>query len=174
MTGRGSLVGAGVTIYNAPGGPKDGINLSAGGLVALSPAPAGPYRGITIFQDPSSAAPIYVTGQGLVALAGTLYAPGATLNIGGQGSLVMGRDPFGSAVPHLIVADLDVSGQGSLYVDMAGVNPALVAAVAASQGSGDGADIPGVVVGQPDDQGGDGNGNGNGNAKGKGKKAGGD
>src|SRR5262249_51343086 len=55
VTGSGSILGAGVLLYNAgsnypsPGGSFGGLTLSGNGTIDLSPATTGVYAGVLIF-----------------------------------------------------------------------------------------------------------------------------
>lgn len=64
------------------------ISLGGGGSVSLSAGTSGSYAGILIFQSRSTPVTTAVTiwGGGSLSLNGTLYAPSATLNLGGNGS----------------------------------------------------------------------------------------
>ena len=94
------------------------ISLSGQGSVKLWGLDSGPWRGLLMWQDGDGSnpdAPINITGNGALNLAGTIYAPGAdvmikgngnaigtrlavqiiswTWNIGGNGELLMPYDP---------------------------------------------------------------------------------
>ena len=94
------------------------ITLSGQGDIKLWGLDSGPWRGLLLWQDgdgSNPAAPIDITGNGALDLAGTIYAPGAdvkitgnggaigtrlavqiiswTWNVGGSGQLVMPYDP---------------------------------------------------------------------------------
>ncbi len=132
-SGNGSVTGAGVLIVNAPSGPNDGISLSGNASVTLSaPLPASlpggyaAYKGITILQDPASTLPITISGNGSLTMDGAVYAPKATLNITGNGGLTDSTDTT-APVAEIIVADTQVSGNGSLTInaDAPASNPPL-------------------------------------------------
>src|SRR5262249_3981964 len=71
---------------------------------------------IVIFQDPASANPVTVTGQANLTVSGTLYAPAALLQIGGNGTAVVSTDtnPTGGQV---IVFDAKIVGNGALTIN---------------------------------------------------------
>ena len=117
VTGQGSITGSGVMIVNAPATPSDTISFTGKGNVTLTPSttlssPYEAYNGITIFQDPTSSAPINITGQGSVAVTGAIYAPQALLNITGQGGMEIDSGPAQGIDAQCIVFDLTVTGQG--------------------------------------------------------------
>jgi len=140
-TGGGSVTGIGVLIVNAPNSAGGTISLTGNGNVTLS-APTtltgadAPYNGLALFQDPASTAAIKLTGSGNLTLAGTLYAPRATLNVTGNGGVIATDvNSAGKPIDAIIVSDVDVTGNGGITIS-AGV-PATTAAdvVAAAVGS---------------------------------------
>src|SRR5262249_31757218 len=76
LSGPASLVGSGVTIYNAPGGAKtgDAISITGNGTVNLTPPTSGTYKGIAIFQDRTATSTVKIAGNGLVVIGGVIYA----------------------------------------------------------------------------------------------------
>jgi phosphodiesterase/alkaline phosphatase D-like protein len=122
--------GQGVLIYNAPARRDDGINLSGQAAVSLTGLSAaqlaglgltGPqyagYQGLAIFQDRSSGAAWNLGGQSSLSVTGTVYAAGATVQISGGGSLSLVGNAAKKFGAHLLIADLTVSGNGSVSVD---------------------------------------------------------
>jgi hypothetical protein len=77
----------GVMIYNKPAGINDSIQITGDpvGSVVLSGLTGGPYQGISIWQDRTSAVDMNITGSGNFNIQGTVYAAGARLNITGDG-----------------------------------------------------------------------------------------
>ena len=74
---------------------------------------AGPYRGLLIWQDgrgSNPAAPISLTGNGAMDIAGTIYAPKAHVDIGGNGS------GTGVLAIQIISWTWKVHGEGNLYM----------------------------------------------------------
>jgi hypothetical protein len=74
----------------------------------------GTYANVVLFQDRTSHASFNVSGNGLVNVSGSIYAPGATLNASGNGYVNVQN----TATVGLILSDLTVSGNG--YVDPPG------------------------------------------------------
>ncbi len=129
LSGNSSITGSGVLIVNAPSNSNDGISLSGNAsatLTALLPAnlPSGyaAYKGITIFQDPSSTSQINISGNATLTMDGALYAPKAILNLGG--ALTDYTDTT-APVAEIIVDEAQVSGNGTLTIDadVAASNP---------------------------------------------------
>lgn len=74
---------------------------------------SGPYKGLLIWQDgrgSNPTAPVELTGQGALNLAGTIYAPKANVKIDGNGAGV------GVAAVQVISWTWDVGGNGELYM----------------------------------------------------------
>jgi hypothetical protein len=124
VSGLGSVTGTGVLIVNAPQAPTDVISITGQGSVNLT-APTGltdglaAYNGITIMQDPASANPISVVGQGSLTMTGTLYAPAALLRLDGNGNATVsaffaGHLSLGGIVA---VADAMVTVKASLTIN---------------------------------------------------------
>ena len=65
-----------------------------------------------------STAVLKLTWQGNLNLVGTVDAVGATLNVSGNGSANMTRNSQQHLADHLIVADLQVTGNGGVFVDV--------------------------------------------------------
>jgi hypothetical protein len=120
VSGNGSVTGTGVLLVNAPAGPSDVIKITGQGSVSLT-APGGltgtlaAYNHIVIFQDPTSANTVSVTGQASLTVSGTLYAPAALLKIN-DGTAVVSTDtnPTGGQV---IVLDAQITGNGALTIN---------------------------------------------------------
>jgi len=111
FTGNGSLSGNGVMIYNNTGnGQGQDVNISAGGNVNLTPPNSGIYKGILLFQSRTSTVPASVSGGANMSLIGTFYFPAALLTITGSGG-------FTNAGSQYISYDLNVQGNGKLYID---------------------------------------------------------
>lgn len=111
FTGQGTLTGNGVMIYTAPGnGNADGVSISAGGAVTLTPQTAGIYKGILLFQDRASNVQANISGGSNMNLTGTFYFAGAQLNVTGSA----GFANFGS---QYVSKDLNAQGTGSIYID---------------------------------------------------------
>jgi len=111
FTGSGSLTGDGVMIYNYPGnGQSNDVTIAANGYVHLSPPTSGIYQGILLFQDRTSNVAANISGGSNMDITGTFYFAGAALNVTGSG----GFANFGS---QYISYDLNVQGNGQVYVD---------------------------------------------------------
>src|SRR5262245_58894394 len=111
FTGSGSLTANGVFIYVEPGnGNADGVNVSAGGSITMSPMTTGLYAGILFFQDRTSNVTANISGGGNMNLTGTFYFAGAQLNVTGSGD-------FGNFGSQYVSNTLNVQGNGALHVD---------------------------------------------------------
>jgi hypothetical protein len=104
----------GVMIYNVWTDRDDGITVSGQGSLSLVPPSAGPYKGLSIFQQrgspTQSGPPLTLSGQGKMNVTGTIYAAYSSMTISGQASdNVMGGQ--------YIVDSLTVSGQGTVNVN---------------------------------------------------------
>jgi hypothetical protein len=119
VSGQASVtdLGKGVLIYNAPGSAADVISISGTGSVNLSALTSGPYQGITIFQDRTSAAPISITGNGKMDITGTIYAAYARLNLTGNGGVDASGNPLDTIGSLLIADSLQISGNGTFKID---------------------------------------------------------
>jgi hypothetical protein len=132
-SGNSSITGAGVLIVNAPRSAGDGVSLSGNASITLSaparaslPSGYAADKGVTIFQDPSSASPITLSGNAILSMDGAIYSPRALLSISGNGVLTDSTDTT-APVAEIIVADVQVSGNGSLTInaDASASNPPL-------------------------------------------------
>lgn len=112
VTGQGSLVGNGVTIYYAPHGDDDGISIMGRGSVTLTSPTSGTYRGIAFFQDRTADTPIRIAGNGSMSATGAVYAAAATIQIAGNGRMSVQGDLQHGISANLVAADLNVYGNG--------------------------------------------------------------
>jgi probable HAF family extracellular repeat protein len=109
VTGKASVNGAGVLIYNTGSnypnntGSFGGLTISGSGTVSLSAMTTGTYAGIVIFQPAANTRAISLSGNAANGLTGTVYAPAALLTLGGNATLA------GAAV----VNQLSLSGNAS-------------------------------------------------------------
>ena len=90
------------------------LKLSGQGSVALWGLDSGPYRGLLIWQDGDGSnpdAPVELTGNGALNLAGTIYAPAANVKITGNGNAVGTR-----LAVQVISWTWDVGGSGNLFM----------------------------------------------------------
>jgi hypothetical protein len=117
VTGQASVTdnGKGVMIFNNNGGGT--IQIIGQGAVTLSPVTIAPYQGITIFQDPSSNAPITIAGNGRMNITGTFYAP-ATKNPPAPGTWILNVSGNGDNLgSQYITWDLNVAGNGAVNLN---------------------------------------------------------
>jgi hypothetical protein len=115
------------------------------------------YNGLTIFQDPASANPVTVTGQGSLTMTGTLYAPQALLKIDGNGNAVVSAFSAGQlSLGGVVVAfDAMVTGNGALTINADPPPSAASAAATTAAPSSAGAGIvPFAVLGASTSSGG--------------------
>ena len=87
------------------------INISGQSSLQLWGLDSGPYRGMLIWQDgrgSSPGAPVSLTGQGALSIAGTIYAPQAPVTILGNGSSA------GTAAVQIISWTWEIGGNGGL------------------------------------------------------------
>ena len=119
VSGAGIASGSGVLIYNAgsnfnggSGSSFGGFTLSGSGALSLTAPTSGPYAGIVIFQSRDNTHALAISGAAVVGLGGgTIYAPGATLNL--SGSTQVGGS--GQSSSTLIVNELTLSGATGAY-----------------------------------------------------------
>lgn len=90
------------------------VSLSGQGSVKLWGLDSGPWRGLLLWQDgdgSNPAAPISITGNGALDLAGTIYAPGADVKITGNG------DAIGTRLAVQIISwTWNVGGTGEVFM----------------------------------------------------------
>jgi len=92
VSGNASIVGSGVTIFNAggkypsTGGTYGSITLSGNGSFSLTPPTSGTYAGIVIFQSRDNSKALTVSGNAS-GTTGTIYAPAAQLVESGNAQL---------------------------------------------------------------------------------------
>jgi hypothetical protein len=110
VTGKASVTGSGVTIYNAgsnypsSGGTFGGISLSGNGTFNLTAPTSGTYAGILIFQSRQNTRALSFSGDAMAGMSGTIYAANALLSMSGNASL---QNP-------VVVGMLNLSGNVSL------------------------------------------------------------
>jgi hypothetical protein len=110
ITGGGSLTSlGGVLLYYAPSSAANTFSLGGGGALSILPLTAGPYAGMSFFEARDASAAISIIGTSVaLAWGGTFYAPGASIQLSGDGNLTMAQ---------LICNTLSLSGTGSIVVD---------------------------------------------------------
>jgi hypothetical protein len=137
VSGSVKVTGIGVIIINAPKSSADTINVSGSASLTLSPptnltGAYARYNGITIFQDPNSAAPITQGGSVVLTMSGILYAPKATLSITGAGGMVVNNDETHGIGAEVIVSDLSLTNLGGLTINVPDPPATLASAVPSS------------------------------------------
>lgn len=115
LTGNGNLTGTGVfifittTTYPNGGTTCQGVSLHGNGNLIVSAPTSGTYKGMVIYQDPSCAATMDLSGNGNgTATTGTIYAPSAPVSLHGNGDLTLN-----SAI---VASTFDLGGNGNLTV----------------------------------------------------------
>ncbi|MFI5458602.1 MAG: beta strand repeat-containing protein, partial [Isosphaerales bacterium] len=131
VTGSASISGTNVFIYNAggnypsSGGNFGGITLSGNGTFNLSAPITGPYAGILIFQSCQNTRALSFSGNAMLGMSGTIYAPNALLSLSGNSQLQSSLD----------VGMLNLNG-----------NVALTQTAAGSDGTGDTSGIANTLL----------------------------
>jgi hypothetical protein len=90
------------------------LKLSGQGSVSMWGLDSGPWRGLLLWQDGDGSnpdAPVELTGNGALNLAGTIYAPLANVKIDGNGDAVGTR-----LAVQVISWTWDVGGNGNLFM----------------------------------------------------------
>jgi hypothetical protein len=114
VTGSATLFGKGVTVYFAcssyptpcaTGQKGASLDVAAGAFVYLAPEPTNAScLGLSAVFDPNNSGSVNITGSGnpnylgdaSAGVAGILYAPSASLNLTGSGSMLLGQGVVGS------------------------------------------------------------------------------
>jgi hypothetical protein len=119
VDGAATVVGLEVLIYNTTSDAyaTGSIAVASTGKVALAAPLAGTYQGINFFQNRSLAEPVSLTGFGLTAITGVVYALKAPVTL--TGSAAVGADILGGAY---VVDSMTVGGAGAINVNL-GLNP---------------------------------------------------
>jgi Putative Flp pilus-assembly TadE/G-like len=114
MTGLSTLVGTEIMIFNTsvtqPAGP---VTFNTTGAVAIVPPLSGTYQGMSIFQDRASTQPVSLTGYGVSAILGTIYAPSAPLSLTGLAGV--GIDTLGGSY---VAGTITVGGVGNVNINL--------------------------------------------------------
>jgi hypothetical protein len=123
VSGLATVAGLGVTIYNTTDASNKAGAISVTGLgkLVITAPTSGTYQGISVFQDRSVSQAITISGVGLAALGGTVYAPAAAVNLSSLAPVGL-IDTLGGAY---ICSSMQVSGIGSINIDL-GNNPPAV------------------------------------------------
>jgi hypothetical protein len=111
----GGLTATGVMIYNDASGQSDGVSITGGGVVTMTPIndATSPYNGILLFQNRTANVTMQITGNGSYNITGTLYAASAQVKIAGNGDSSIGSQ--------YISRTLDIGGNGNLNIQYSGV-----------------------------------------------------
>ena len=116
IAGQGRLQGQGVTIYIVSSGNGPAVKVAGQGVIDLTAPTTGDLQGVAMFLARTDAGGVRIDGQGLIDLTGALYAPSATVDIAGNGKLLLASDPQDNIGAELIAADLNVAGNGTVSV----------------------------------------------------------
>ena len=129
VSGRASLIGEGVTIYNAgSNGTRsngkhveecDSIIVSGRGSLQLSAPESGSLESIAVFQDRTAPSPMIVSGAASVQVSGLIYAADATLIVTGDAQLAVRGDVANGLEAACIFDDVSVSGRALLSINAA-------------------------------------------------------
>jgi Flp pilus assembly protein TadG len=127
VTGSTNISGTGVTLFLDA---TSSLSLTGNGTITLSAPTSGTYSGLLLFQSRSTPVSNTLTiwGNGTMSLNGTLYVPSATLNMGGNATLVETK------VGYVIADKLTLSGSSDLKFNAfqsSGVTPPTLAVHAA-------------------------------------------
>jgi hypothetical protein len=126
VSGHATVTGQQVMLFNLPSKPGDSIQVGAQATLTLTAPISGTYKGIAIFQAGAASAPtLQLSGQSNTQVTGTVYASGALVQAAGSAVLHLQGDPINLLGAHLIVSDLQVSGNGVVTVDASFNNLAL-------------------------------------------------
>ena len=114
ISGQGDVIGNGVFFFNTndPSNPSgDGaygdFYCAGNGLIDLTPMSSGTYMNLLYFQDRSNTQDVYIAGNCLGGITGTLYTPNAKIDIAGNGS----------TSAQFITRLLEVRGNGVMNID---------------------------------------------------------
>lgn len=114
-----TTVGLGVMVYNttSEGYAAGPISVTSAGKVTLTAPTSGTYQGINFFQDRSLTNPVSLSGEGLAAITGVVYAASAPATL--TGVLAVGLNVLGGA---FVVDSMTIKGVGAINVNI-GLNP---------------------------------------------------
>jgi hypothetical protein len=114
VSGLSTVIGTSVMIYNTASTFAAGpITVNSLGKVALIAPLNGIYQGIGIFQDRTLNQALSITGNGLTAVVGTVYAPSAPVTLSGLAAV--GADTLGGAY---ICSTMQISGLGGINISL--------------------------------------------------------
>jgi hypothetical protein len=126
VSGHATVTGQQVMLFNLPAKQSDGIQVTGQALMTVTAPISGTYKGIAIFQNQAASAPtMQFSGQANVQITGTVYASGALVQVSGGAVVSLQGNGPNQIGAHLIVSDLQVSGNGVVTVDASFNNLAL-------------------------------------------------
>jgi hypothetical protein len=126
VSGQATVTGQQVMLFNAPVKQGDAVEVTGQAIVTLTAPISGTYTGMAIFQDRVANAPtMQFSSQATVQITGTVYASGALVQASGGAVLSLQGNGANQIGAHLIVSDLQVSGNGVVTVDASFNNLAL-------------------------------------------------
>ena len=112
-----TLTGNQAMIYNTGiSQPSGAISITGNGAVTLTPPNSGTYKGISIFQDRAASTAVKITGNGKLSITGTIYAPGAQVQLTGNGT-------GNTAGGWVIASTVKVAGTGNVDLSQATDRP---------------------------------------------------
>jgi hypothetical protein len=82
VTGNANIDGDGVVIYLDE--TATGVTMSGNSDIDITSPTSGPYAGLLLYMDPANSNSISITGNGAWNGSGTMYAPGATMDLSGN------------------------------------------------------------------------------------------
>ena len=113
LGGNGSLVGNGVTIFLMEGAE---FGSNANEVIVLTPPSAGPYAGLTIYQESTNTSPLVINGTSGSNVEGFLYAPGAAITYAGTADMAAGGQCL-----RLVARTIEMTGNSNVASDCGGV-----------------------------------------------------
>jgi Flp pilus assembly protein TadG len=121
VTLNGAFTANGVFLYNTGGATAGPIVLNTSQSISWTAPSSGTYTGIIIAQDPGVSQGLQIAGSADVTFQGAIYAPGAQVQLNGNGLL----GPRRKAKCHggLIGKILRFSGNATVTVDPGALRP---------------------------------------------------
>ena len=119
VDGLATVTGLFTTVYNTTSTQYASGPFSVEGLgkVVLTAPLTGTYQGLNLFQNRGMTEPVSITGAGMTAITGVIYAASAPANV--NGSAAIGLDILGGAY---VVDSIRMGGIGAITVNL-GLNP---------------------------------------------------
>jgi Putative auto-transporter adhesin, head GIN domain len=88
------------------GGCYGAVSLSGSGTISMSAPTTGSYADVLIFQPAANTQALSASGSSMAGVTGTIYAPGAQLNVSGSAHLVSAIDVNTLSLSGSSVADI--------------------------------------------------------------------